>query len=242
MSGHKIDKKVGYVLNDSVYEIHNNDIDLKAGHIYLMGTNEYLTGNLPEDISEPGVEYSMASKFIKNMNMLMRNRPTEPILIHMKTCGGDWNEGMAIHNMIKSCPVPVTILNYTHARSMSSIIFQAANKRVMMPDSHFMMHDGTLAMYGTVKQVTSDFKFTQKSEKRMLEIYTQSMKRTGQFKDKSEDTIKKMLRNQMDKKEDVFLTAQEAVNWGLADQIFGETMPFDWSKLLEYTNEELQRG
>lgn len=242
MSGHKIDKKVGYVVDDPVYQIHNHDVDLKAGHIYLMGTNDYIAGNLPEDITEPGVEYSMSSKFIKNMNMLMRSRPNEPILIHMKTNGGDWNEGMAIHNMIKSCPVPVTILNYTHARSMSSLIFQAANKRVMMPDSYFMFHDGSYSFGGTVKQVNSEIKFTNKGMDRMLDIYVESMKRKGKFKDKKESFIRKMLREQMDKKEDVFLTAKEAVDWGLADQIFGETMPYDWSKLLEFTQEELGRG
>jgi ATP-dependent protease ClpP protease subunit len=160
----------------------------------------------------------------------------------MKTCGGDWAEGMAIHNMIQACPNPVTILNYTHARSMSSIIFQAANKRVMMPDSIFMLHDGTYGIEGTVKTVKSAIEFDMKSEVRMLDIYVASMKNKGKFKNKSENWIRKFLRSEMDKREDVFLTAEEAVEWGLADEIFGKTIPYDWNKLIEYTDEELARG
>lgn len=237
---HKIDKKVNYAVDDPIWQIQEYNIDAKTNQIYLMGNENYVLyeGN---DVGEPGVEYTMASRFIKNLNILMRKNSTTPILIHMKTCGGDWTEGMAIHNIIKACPNPVTILSYTHARSMSSIIFQAANKRVMMPDSYFMLHDGTYGIEGTVKQVQSNFEFDKRSELRMLDIYVEAMKRKGKFSSKSESYIRRFLRNLMDKKEDVFLTSQEAVEWGLADEIFGETIPYDWNKLVDYTTEELSR-
>jgi ATP-dependent protease ClpP protease subunit len=238
MSTHKIDNKVKYAISDPIWQIQEYNIDVSAHQIYLTGNENYVLyeGN---DNGEPGVDYSMASRFIKNINILMRNNIGKPILIHMKTCGGDWSEGMAIYNMIQACPNPVTILSYTHARSMSSLIFQAANKRVMMPDSTFMFHDGTYGIEGTVKQVQSAIEFDSKSEERMLDIYTASMKRKGKYKDQSEAWIKKFLRSQMDKKEDVYLTAEEAVEWGLADEIFGKTMSYNWNKLIEYTSEEL---
>lgn len=240
MTGHKLDKKVKHKSDDSITNIHDYDVDVKANHIYLTGNPDYIIS--ADDTSEPGVEYTMSSKFIKNMNILMRTNPDQPIVIHMKTCGGDWSEGMAIHNMIKSCPVPVTILSYTHARSMSSIIFQAANKRVMMPDSYFMIHDGTYGIEGTVKQVNSSITFDNKSENRMLDIYAESLVRNGKFKGADRKRIKKHLRHLMDKKEDVFFTAKEALEYGFCDEIFGETMNFDWSKLTEYTDEQLRRG
>lgn len=241
MSTHKIDKKINYDISDPVWQIHEYNIDASAHQLYLMGNENYIVyeGN---DMGEPGVEYSMSSRFIKNVNILMRNNIEKPILIHMKTCGGDWSEGMAIHNMIQACPNPITILSYTHARSMSSIIFQAANKRVMMPDSTFMLHDGTYGIEGTVKSAKSAFEFDMKTEERMLSIYTTSMKTKGKFKDKSEVWIKKFLRSEMDKKEEVYLTAEQAVEWGLADEIFGKTVPYNWNKLIEYTEEELGRG
>lgn len=236
---YKIDSKQKYTVDNHIAAVHDYGVDVKANHIYLSGSEEYAP---VFESAEPGVEYIMATKFIKNMNFLMRNAPDTPVLIHMKTNGGSWEEGMAIHNLIKSCPTLVTILNYTHARSMSSIIFQAANKRVMMPDSHFMFHEGTYGYEGTVKQVRSAAAFDKRTEIRMLDIYIESMKRKGKFKDKSEKWIKEMLQDQMNKKEDVYLTAEEAVEWGLADEIFGKTISYDWGLLTKYTEEELQRG
>ena len=42
---------------------------------------------------------------------------------------------MAIFDAIKICRSHVTILVYGQAESMSSIILQAADKRIMMPNS-----------------------------------------------------------------------------------------------------------
>ncbi len=244
MSNHyKLDKKLKNVtVDDHVFTLHEYDVDLQLNHIYLMGMESYVVGT-QDPYSEPGIEYTISNRFIRNMNLCMRRNPGQGIVIHMKTCGGEWHEGMAIHNMIASSPAPVTVLNYTHARSMSSLIFQAANKRVMMPDSYFLFHDGTTSVDGTVKQVHSALDFEKKIiGPRMLGIYVRSMKRNGKFKDWPEARITRMLKEAMKSKEDVYLTAAEAVEWGLADEIFGVTMPYDWSLLTEYTAEQLARG
>ena len=104
-----------YPLPDIVGDVHRYNLDLESNQIYLVGTEEYVSH---EKDDEPGVEYSMANRFIKNRN-LIANHNSDPILIHMKTCGGYWEEGMAIYDAIIACPNKVTILSYTHARSMS---------------------------------------------------------------------------------------------------------------------------
>lgn len=236
-ANHKLDKKIKAKSDDHVWHVHEYDVDLQSNHIYLMGMESYAAGH-DEMIGEPGVEYSMANRFIRNLNICMRANPDKPIVIHMKTCGGLWEEGMAIYDAIKSCPMPVTILNYTHARSMSSLIFQAANKRVMMPHSYFMYHDGTLGLDGTTKTVISNLEFTQKVGKAMLDIYVDSMKLSGKYKHRSRKWLYNYLRTNMDKKEDVFLMAKEAVELGFADSVFN----YDWASLTNYTQEELARG
>jgi ATP-dependent protease ClpP protease subunit len=236
-TNHKIDKKIKAKSDDHVWHVHEYDVDLQSNHIYLMGMESYAAGH-EEAIGEPGVEFSMANRFIRNLNICMRANPDKPVVIHMKTCGGDWTEGMAIYDAIKSCPMPVTILNYTHARSMSSLILQAANKRVMMPHSYFMYHDGTLGYSGTAKLVESNFKFDKLNEETMLNIYIDSMKKNGKFKHKSRKSIYSYLREQMDKKEDVFVNAKDAVAHGFADSVFN----YDWASLTNYTEEELARG
>jgi ATP-dependent Clp protease protease subunit len=232
-----LDHKLKLRQDDPLYYVLENDIDLMSNHIYLFGIESYTYGVGSEFTNEPGVEYVMANRFIRNLNMCMRRNPEKPLLIHMKSCGGDWTEGMAIYDAIKAFPWPVTILNYSHARSMSSIIFQAGNKRVMMPNSYFLFHDGTFGMEGTVKQVRSAVKFDKLSEKIMLEIYAKSMKYHGALSDKTLDYIKKWLRSRMDKDEDVYLTSDETVKYGLADEIFDS----NWAGLTQYTEEQLQR-
>lgn len=238
MSDHKLDHSLKAKSEDPVWHLHEYDLDLASNHIYLFGSEAYNVGNGGEFDSEPGIEYIIANRFIRNLNLCMRVNPNEPILIHMKTCGGYWEEGMAIYDAIKSCPFPVTILSYTHARSMSSLIFQAANKRVMMPHSTFMFHDGTLGIEGTVKQVNSSVEFSKVCDDQMMKIYVDAMKHQGKFMHRSRKWIQAWLRDQMDKKEDVYLAAEQAVEFGFADTIFD----YNWKKLMEYSSEELARG
>jgi len=221
-------KRINNALHDAIRAIHEWNIDVRQFSIHLTGeSREYDNNDLPD---EPGVEYQMSARLIKNIQILSDVDPARPILIHMKTCGGDWVEGMAIYDVIKYASNPIVILNYTHARSMSSIILQAADKRVMMPHSHFMFHDGTMSVTGTYKGFMTNAEWAKKEHPTMIGIYASRMKEKGKFSKKAKDEIIKMLEVQMEKKEDVFLTAQEAINWGLADQIFDG----NWQKLTKY--------
>jgi len=235
-ANYNIDHTLKAKSDDPLYHLHEYDVDLKSNHIYLMGVETYNQGNGLEG-EEPGIEYIIANRFIRNFNLLMRVNPNVPILVHMKTSGGYWQEGMAIYDTIKSCPWYVTILNYTHARSMSSIIFQAANKRVMMPNSSFMFHDGTFGIEGTQKQVYSAVQFNKVADKTMIDIYANMMNTNGEFKGQGITKIKTWLRGQMDRKEDVYLTAQDAVKLGLADEVFN----YDWASLTSYNEEQESR-
>lgn len=232
---HNIDKRIIYKTDDPVLQIHDNNIDIRANHIYLFGEDSYVLSDGSGE--EPGVEWTMANRFIRNLNILMR-KSDDPILVHLKTCGGVWEEGMAIYDAIKACPNKITILSYTHARSMSSLIFLAADKRVMMPHSKFMFHEGTMSMSGTVKQYRTEGEELDKAGDDMLKIYIDAMKDNGKMKKWSKERIKEWLISMMDKKEEVYLDAKQAVQYGFADEVFGADGIYDWKKLLEYQDDE----
>ena len=236
-SDHKLDKKIKAHSEDPVSHLHEYDVDLQSNHIFLFGSEAHAAGS-GESVDEPGVDYTMANRFIRNINLCMRVNPDKPIVIHMKTAGGDWSEGMAIYDAIKSCPFPVTILNYTHAVSMSSIIFQAGNKRVMMPHSYFMFHEGTLTVDGDYKKVMSAVEFDKITREEMVAIYAKSIGKNGIYKARKLAVIKRFIQSQIEKKSDVFLTAKQTVALGLADSVFN----YNWQSLTEYTSEELERG
>ena len=157
------------------------------------------------------------------------------VVVH--NCGGMWEEGMAIYDAIKACPNPITILNYTHARSMSSIILCAADKRVMMPHSTFMFHDGTFSLDGTVKQALTEVDELKRTNEIMYNIYIDRMKEKGKMKHKSRKKIHAWIRDLMDKKEEVYFDAKQAVAYGFADSVFGGDGTYDWNSLLDYEDE-----
>lgn len=223
--------------NDRIESIHDFSVDTDSREIWLI-PSQTLSVGLGEEATETGVEWQMAAKFLKNLNLLRNLDDVAPILVHMKTNGGYWQEGMAIYDAIKTCPCPITILSYTHARSMSSLIFCAANKRVMMPNSEFMFHHGEMYYGGTVTQFTTAYEQLEYSKQIMLGIYTEVMRRdSNHWCTKTPKMCEKWLLTQMSKKEDVFLTPEEAIDNGFADEIFEG----DYDSLRYYTDEELNR-
>jgi len=75
---------------------------------------------------------------------------------------------------------------------------------------------------GTLKQVKSYMNLSDKHEGILMNIYLDALKRSGKFKSKPRSFINDMLRAEMDKKEDVYLLAKEAIKWGFADGIFNK--------------------
>ena len=209
--------------DDPLWELHEWNIDRSTREMWITGEE---MGYDPEDVEEPGVEYLMAARLAKNLRVLS-TESEHSILVHMKTCGGLIEEGLAMFDALKFCPCHVTILSYTHSRSMSSYILQAADRRVLMPHSYFLIHHGTMSISDRVKPVKSAMAWNEVQEAQCMDIYLNQMKEQGKFKKWGRDRIRDMLLDRMDKETDVYLTPAEAISWGLADAIFDG----DWKKL-----------
>jgi ATP-dependent Clp protease protease subunit len=202
---------------ENIHYVHNHDIDFLNNELYLMGVADYAYGAGVDESGEPGVEHLMAGRFIKNLNLLS-NQNDDPITVHMKTCGGDWTEGMAIYDAIKNCKNHVTIISYSHARSMSSLIFLAADHRIMTPHSTYMFHGGEIWTGGTQTQFKTAYEENEKSMKQMLDIYVNHLKERG-MKSSTKADIRKWIKDQMKEKEDVYFDAKEALKLGFTDEI-----------------------
>jgi ATP-dependent protease ClpP protease subunit len=210
-------------------------VDVEHRYIYVQGVAD----DPMDDFPEPGVEYRMANRLIKNLDVLQGLDEEKPIVISMKTCGGDWVEGMAMHDAILANPCPITIINYSHARSMSSIILQAANKRIMMGHSYFMIHEGTDGFEGTTKSFRSYAEFGKVAIEQMLDIYVDALQRSDGAMRKgrwSRKRARQWLVDQMNLKEEVYLTATQAVRLGFADEVFA-----GWGTVTDYTDTQRAR-
>jgi ATP-dependent protease ClpP protease subunit len=220
---------------ETVFMVHDQNIDLEHGEIYLFSDIEFSYGDMSEDVifADPGVTYVMALKFIKNLRILSQHLDDdETILIHMNTPGGGWVPGMAIYSALSMCPQRTVILNYGEARSMSSIIPQAASRFVMMPvDSRFMYHTGCFGGLFTGTQIDTEYLEHQKAMFRMQDIYVDAIKRRkGKNHKWSRDKLHAWLRAEMKEHEEVYLDPEEAVEHGFADAVFDG----DWEALTDF--------
>ena len=203
-------------MNDTVDSIHGQSVDIKQREIYLHGHH----GPFDDD---PGVEYRMATPFIKNIRYL-DSLKNEPILIHMHSLGGNWGDGMAIYDAIKVARSHVTIIAYGQAESMSSIILQAADIRIMMPNSYFMWHYGSSSSAGNFLDTQNWASFESRILESMLDMYVDKCIKGKFFKEKFEDLSESKVRSFIKRKlkdGDWYIGSNEAVYYGFADGVLG---------------------
>lgn len=204
--------------------------DSKINEIHSYGLDEsnkeiYLHGYFSNEEEELGVEYRMACTFIKNLRLLELKNPKE-ILVHMHTIGGNWHDGMAIFNSIQFSSSYITILAYASASSMSSVILQAADLRLTMPDTEFLLHFGHLSLDNNSLAAVSAVENEKRLNTRLLDIYTNRCMSGAFFKKHykslTPDKVKSYIAKKLKSKVDWYLSAEEAVFYGFADGIIGE--------------------
>lgn len=206
--------------SEMIYDVHNFGIILDTREIFL-------SNNLNDE--DPEIDHVVANNFIRNLQLL-NSMNNETILVHMITNGGDWNYGIAIYDAIKnSCDDPnlsdIVILAYAHARSMSSVIPQAANYRVMMPNADFLIHWGTEAVEGNHTSVQSEARWCAFIAEQMLDIYYRRCKDGDFWKRQgilTENEIKGYLKENMDRKQEWYMTPRMAVDMGFMDAVLGD--------------------
>lgn len=208
--------------SEMVYDIQNFGILIDSREIFLYSDMSY-------DYDNAMLDYKAANNFIKNLQVL-NSFGNETILVHMITNGGDWNYGMAIYDAIKnSCEDEslsnIIILAYAHARSMSSIIPQAATWRVMMPNSDFLIHYGTFGIGETNYQSAwNEMAWANKQTENMLDIYVERCK-DGDFWKRErmdEKAIRQWIIDELRKTPELYMTAREAVDRGFMDAVLGD--------------------
>lgn len=152
-------------LGELVSQVHNYDVNLHTREIYLH--SHYSSGHMDE---EGGIEYRMATQFVKNLHLLDL-MDQKNILIHLQSPGGDWSHGMAMFDAIEHALSSVTMLAHGEINSMSGILFQSADKRIMMPHCEIMVHRGFLSLEGITTSVQSNAAWNKKTDQTMLKIY-----------------------------------------------------------------------
>lgn len=202
---------------EQVENLHAYDLNIDSREVFV---ESYFDAYQEE---ETGVDWRMASGFIKNLAFL-DGLSSKPILVHLISCGGDWNYGIAMYDIIKACRSSVVTLSHAHARSMSSVIPQAATRRIIMPNADFLFHFGTMECGGDCISTIAEADKAKELNTRMVDIYAARCSRGPFFRRNryTRDRVRAWLIEQMNTKREVYLRPCEAVDFGFVDGIFGQ--------------------
>lgn len=125
--------------------------------LYLGNLAHNDAGDDADYTADGGIYWNTSRRIIQGIHLLDGAAPTgdKPITIIMNSCGGDWSHGMAIYDAIRYAKNHITVINMSHARSMSSLIFQAADYRITAPNGYYMIHDGYMGVADSPQTVFS---------------------------------------------------------------------------------------
>ena len=168
------------------------------------------------------MDYKTAVVFEKNVRYL-NILGSEPILVHMHLPGGVWEDGLAIYDTIIHSKSKIIILAYAKVESASSIILQAAHYRILMPNTHILIHYGSLTLDHDHKAAMSSLQWSEKESNKMIDIFTDKCFNSPMAKEKKWNKMiaKKHILSQLANKSDWILDSHEAVSYGFADGVLG---------------------
>jgi ATP-dependent Clp protease protease subunit len=161
-----------------------------------------------------------ASLVIAQMLFLESESPSADILFYINSPGGIVTAGLAIYDTMQFIRPDVSTIVLGQACSMGSFLAQAGapGKRLVLPESRTMIHrvsSGTPGTRGSVHVQELQFEDTKRSFEesvRINERLTQLYVKHNTAGKTYDDLYSAM-------KFDTFLSAQEAVAYGLADQV-----------------------
>ena len=161
-----------------------------------------------------------ASLVVAQMLFLESENPDADILFYINSPGGVVSAGLAIYDTMQFIKPDVSTIVLGQACSMGSLLAQsgAPGKRLVLPESRTMIHrvsSGTPGTRGSVHVQELQFEDTRRSfeesvriNERLTQLYVKH-NTAGKTYDELYGAMKF----------DTFLSAQEAVEYGLADQV-----------------------
>jgi len=161
-----------------------------------------------------------ASLIVAQMLFLESENPDADILFYINSPGGSVTAGLAIYDTMQFIRPDVSTIVLGQACSMGSFLANAGakGKRLVLPESRTMIHrvsSGTPGTRGSVHVQELQFEDAKRAfdesvrvNQRLTELYVKH-----NTKGKTYDELFG------DMKFDTFLSAQEAVDYGLADQV-----------------------
>jgi ATP-dependent Clp protease, protease subunit len=151
----------------------------------------------------------VANIIIAQLLFLESDNPEKDIYLYINSPGGVVSSGMAIYDTMQHLRAPINTICMGMAASMGSFLLGAGTKgkRAALPHSRIMMHQPSGGAQGTAADIEIQAKEILYLRGKMHELYA---RHTGQ-------TLQQI---EHDMERDRFMSADEAVAYGLIDTVF----------------------
>ena len=159
-------------------------------------------------LSEPVMQES-AQRLLAELLYLDAQDKKKPIHLYINTPGGSVSDGFAIFDAVRLIHAPVTTICTGMSASMGTILMLAPpNKknRVALPNTRFMIHQPSGGYRGSASDIEIGAKEIIKLRDRLIQVYVEE---AGVDAD----------RVRRDLNRDFWLTADEAVEYGLCHRV-----------------------
>ncbi|RYD64918.1 MAG: ATP-dependent Clp protease proteolytic subunit [Verrucomicrobiaceae bacterium] len=151
-----------------------------------------------------------AIRFILEKNLLPKAERPEALRFVINSPGGDVNSCFALIDTVKSSKIPVHTVGLGQISSCGCLLFMAGERgyRVVTPNTAVLSHQFSWGTYGKEHELFAVVKEFTLTQRRILDHYK---KCTG--------LSEKKIREHLLPAEDMWLSADEAVKYGLADHV-----------------------
>lgn len=156
------------------------------------------------------VDNNSMTNLVAQMLYLESENDTLPIHFYINSGGGSVSDGLALLSTMKIINAPVHTYVMGMAASMGSLLAQAGEPghRYIMPHSRVMIHSVSSGTRGTIIDMNIAIEETLRLNKELIQIYVDH--------NSSGKTYEQL---EKDMSRDYYMTASEAIEYGLADKI-----------------------
>ena len=160
----------------------------------------FLGGEINDDV---------ANTVVAQMLFLEMEDPDADICLYINSPGGSVTAGMAIYDTMQYIKPQVRTVCIGMAASMGAFLMMAGKKgkRLALPNSEIMIHQPLGGAQGQATDVAIRAEWLMKTKEKMIRM-------------KAEMTGQDIERIRRDVERDHFMSAQEALEYGIIDEIF----------------------
>jgi ATP-dependent Clp protease protease subunit len=157
-----------------------------------------------------GISTEMSHVIVAQLLFLESENPDKDISLYINSPGGEVTAGMAIYDTMQFIKPDVQTIVMGQACSMGSLLAQAGarGKRVLLPMARHMIHQPSGGSRGQATDMLIQVTEILKMKQVLTEIYVKHNSAGKTFEEFTADMER-----------DNFMSAQEAVDYGLADKI-----------------------